>query len=98
MRRPLDWPRYMKARRLADGSIGYYWVPHERDVASGFTLRGEALGKSYGDAIERARMLNADLDAWRAGKGGERISTADRDLGRLAGFSSAIADRRPSNV
>ena len=44
MRRPLDWPRYMKARRLADGSVGYYWVPHERDVGDGFTLKGEAAG------------------------------------------------------
>jgi hypothetical protein len=65
MRRPLDWPRYMKARRLADGSVGYYWVPHERDVAAGFTLAGEPLGKNYGEAMERAQALNGHLDAWR---------------------------------
>jgi integrase len=89
MRRPLDWPRYMKARRLADGSVGYYWVPHERDVASGFTLRGEALGKSYGDAIERARMLNTNLDAWRAGKGGEK----DLDRGPRFGTLGWLFER-----
>jgi len=82
MKRPLDWPRYMKARRLADGSIGYYWVPHERDVAAGFALKGEPLGKSYGDAIERARMLNAHLDAWRRGKDGLR------DLDAMPGFGT----------
>src|ERR1700675_1267429 len=72
MRRPLDWPRYMKARRLADGSVGYYWVPHERDIAAGFTLKGEPLGKSYGEAIERARLLNGHLDSWRAGTDGAK--------------------------
>jgi integrase len=84
MRRPLDWPRYMKARRLADGSVGYYWVPHERDVANGFTLKGEALGKSYGDAIERARALNAHLDAWRGGRGGENNLDHGPRFGTLA--------------
>jgi hypothetical protein len=68
MKRPLDWPRYMKARRLAYGSVAYYWVPQERDAAAGFTLKAEPLGKSYGDAIERAQMLNAHLDAWREGR------------------------------
>jgi integrase len=68
MKRPLDWPRYMKARRLADGSVAYYWVPQERDVAVGFTLKAEPLGKSYGDAIERAQFLNAHLDGWREGR------------------------------
>ena len=69
MRRPLDWPRYMKERRLADGSVGYYWVPHERDIAAGFTLLGEALGRSYADAIARAAELNVHLDSWRAERG-----------------------------
>jgi hypothetical protein len=89
MKRPLDWPRYMKARRLADGSIGYYWVPHERDVAAGFTLKGEPLGKSYGDAIERARMLNAHLDAWRDGKGSSR----DLDHGPRVGTLGWMFER-----
>src|SRR5215471_662963 len=83
MRRPLDWPRYMKSRRLADGSTGYYWVPQERDAAAGFTLRGEPLGKSYGDAIERAQMLNAHLDAWRAGKDGARLLDEGPHFGTL---------------
>jgi len=69
VRRPLDWPRYMKERRLADGSVGYYWVPHERDIAAGFTLLGEALGRSYADAIARAAKLNVHLDSWRAERG-----------------------------
>jgi integrase len=83
MKRPLNWPRYMKARRLADGLIGYYWVPHERDVAAGFTLAGEPLGKSYGDAIERARVLNAHLDSWREGQSDQKRLDDDAQFGSL---------------
>jgi hypothetical protein len=74
----------MKARRLADGSVAYYWVPHERDVAAGFTLTGEPLGKRYADAIERAQFLNAHLDGWREGRGIERNLDQRPGFGTMA--------------
>jgi len=62
-----DWPRYMTTRPLADGGIAYYWVPRTADIRRGFTIRSEALGRDYASARDRAVMLNAHLDAWRAG-------------------------------
>lgn len=69
LRKPLDWPRYMVARRLRSSEISYYWTPRRRDLDQGFSIHGEALGSSYGAAIERAAALNAHLDAWRQGRG-----------------------------
>lgn len=89
VRRLLNWPRYMKERRLADGCVGYYWVPHERDVVAGFTLPGEALGRSYADAIARAAELNAHLDPWRAGRGQPK----DQDLSAKYGTVSWLFER-----
>jgi hypothetical protein len=71
----------MKAKPLRDGSIGYYWAPHERDRAAGFTLGPEALGKSYAAAAQRAAMLNEHLDAWR--EGGALPPGAEGDERRL---------------
>jgi hypothetical protein len=87
----------MKSRRLADGSIGYYWVPQERDAAAGFTLRGEPLGKSYGDAIERAALLNEHLDAWREGRGIERNLDHGPGFGTMAWLLSATCVPRLSS-
>jgi len=69
LRKPLDWPRYMVVRRLRNGDLAYYWTPRRKDLVDGFTIQGEALGCSYGDAIERAAALNLQLDAWRNGRG-----------------------------
>lgn len=84
MARAVGWPRYMKAKRLAGGSTAFYWAPQERDRRAGFTLGPEALGTDYAAACERATMLNAHLDAWRAGRdmpagahGDARIGTVD---------------------
>jgi hypothetical protein len=79
----------MKERRLADGFVSYYWVPHERYIAAGFTLRGEALGKHYADAIARAAELNAHLDSWRAGRGQPK----DLDLSARYGTLSWLLER-----
>ena len=68
MKREADWPRYMVARRLAGGRTGYYWVPHRRDLAAGFTFGNEKLGDDYAAACQKAAMLNEHLDAWRDGK------------------------------
>ena len=65
--KPLDWPRYMLAKRLRGGEFGYYWSPHRRDLAAGCPLRREALGSDYAGAIKRAAFLNVHLDAWRRG-------------------------------
>ena len=65
VKRAADWPRYMKIRRLAEGQSAFYWVPHERDRASGFKLAGEPLGSNFEAAAARARLLNEHLDSWR---------------------------------
>src|SRR5215813_14080131 len=69
LKRDLDWPRHMKAKRLKNGAKAYYWQPHGRDIAAGFTLHSEPLGQDFSAARERAIQLNAHLDAWRKGDG-----------------------------
>ena len=66
----------MKERRLADGSVAYYWVPRCQDRVEGFSITSEALGKRYATAVERAEFLNACLRDWRTGKrsGREAVS------------------------
>ena len=66
-----DWPRYMIAKRLKCGLAGYYWNARKGDIERGFTLHREALGSDYGVARVRAEQLNAHLDAWRTGRGGD---------------------------
>jgi integrase len=89
MRRPLNWPRYLRERRLGGGSIGYYWYPNKRDVAAGFMTSCEPLGDNYALAIERAILLNKQLDAWRAGVGAER----GLDLGPRFGTLTWLFER-----
>src|SRR5436190_22032478 len=79
----------MKERRLAGGSTGYYWYPHLRDLLAGFGTRCEPLGRDYGSAIERARMLNLHLDAWRAGRAGVK----DLDLSARFGTVAWLFER-----
>ena len=57
VKREANWPRYMKSKRLADGSVAYYWAPHERDRAAGFTL-----GRSRSAKITR-RQLSAQASS-----------------------------------
>jgi integrase len=64
----VDWPRYLVVRRLKKGDLAYYWTPRPKDLNDGFTIQCEALGPSYGAAIDRAATLNAHLDAWRQGR------------------------------
>jgi integrase len=73
----------MIEKRLAGGGTAYYWNPPNRDVAAGFTLDREALGPDYAAAIERARILNAHLDAWREGRGLAKIGEAQPGYGTL---------------
>jgi hypothetical protein len=67
--KPASWPKYMIEKRLSSGAVAYYWNPTKRDLDAGLTLHGEALGNSYGPAVERANELNRQLDAWRQGRG-----------------------------
>lgn len=73
MKRALDWPRYMKQKRLAGSAIAYYWEPPDYAKKGGFTLHGEPLGQVYSAARDRAMVLNEHLDAWRACRNGEVI-------------------------
>ena len=83
MKREANWPRYMKSKRLTDGAVAYYWAPHERDRASGFTLGPEPLGKDYAAAVIRAGLLNQHLDDWRDGKDVPQDSHGDRRVGTI---------------
>jgi len=79
-------------------TLAYYWTSRREDLRDGFTIQGEALGCSCGDAIERAGALNLQLDAWRRGRALAKASILDPALVRSLGFSSAIADHQPLPV
>ena len=79
----------MVVRRLTNGELAYYWTPRPKDLRDGFTIRGEALGCSYGDAIERVRVLNLHLDAWRRG----RCETKSLDIGPRFGTIAWVFER-----
>ncbi len=66
----MDLPAHVQAKALKSGRIAYYWSPHNRDVAAGLPLKREALGTDIEAAAQRARALNAGLQAWRDGRGG----------------------------
>ena len=83
MRRPANWPRYMLAKRLKDTRIAYYWSPHKRDLKAGCTLRREALGADYAEAIERAALLNRHLDSWRKGRDVPKDLDLSTDFGSM---------------
>ena len=80
----MAWPRYMIEKPLRDGSIGYFWNPHNRYVKGGFPLHREPLGKDFVQAIERANMLNANLDAWRQGRTSVHLEVAQPGYGTVA--------------
>jgi hypothetical protein len=59
--------RYLETRRLADGSIAYYYHPPKPAQNAGIALP-EALGKDPVAAAARAEEQNKRLDDWRDGK------------------------------
>jgi hypothetical protein len=61
-------PRYVQTRRLADGSIAYYWCRPWWARGADCQLKNEALGKHLDTLRERAEALNAKLDAWRTSR------------------------------
>lgn len=74
----------MVVRHLRNGELAYYWTPRRKDLRGGFTIPGEALGCSYGDAIERAGTLNLHLDAWRRGRVAAKDPDAEPKFGTVA--------------
>lgn len=89
--KPPDWPRYMVARRLADGSASYFWALRRVDREAGCALEPTPLGGDYGAARARAEELNAALDAWRTGKGGAAVPMR---VGVSTGGCTSIEQRR----
>jgi hypothetical protein len=87
IKRAADWPRYMTAKRMrgkaAAGRVASYWEPQTADRVAGFTMPAEALGTDYAAARDRAAMLNAHLDAWRAGKAEPRSLDAGAKAGTV---------------
>jgi hypothetical protein len=59
--------RHVRLKRLAAGAVAHYWEVPTKYRAKGCPLVGERLGGSEAEIIARAGMLNASLDAWRAG-------------------------------
>jgi hypothetical protein len=79
----------MLAKRLASGTISYYWNPPQRDIKAGFRLHREALGSDRRAAEARADELNRHLDDWRAGRG----EVKDLDLQPRAGTLDWLVER-----
>lgn len=97
--KPAGWPRYMQQKQLRDGSVAYYWSPQVRDLRKGCLVHPEALGPDYGAAIERARLLNVHLDAWRAGHGTQKLEPDRRGFGTVGWLfdryqKSSVYERR----
>jgi len=66
-------PRYLRAKRRADGTTGYFWErpswakpPAER-YGRLCPVDSEALGADLAAAIGKAELLNTMLDEWRLG-------------------------------
>jgi hypothetical protein len=78
----MGWPANMVEKSLADGSPSYYWNIHVRYARAGCPVHRQALGSDYAAATERAKMLNAQLDAWRCGRG------AVKDIDLQPGFGT----------
>lgn len=97
--KPVDWPRYMVAKKLARGRVAYFWSPRKADREAGCALDPTPLGSDYGAARARAEELNTALDEWRAGKGGlavmARVDTVNWWLHIYRRKTRAYAKLRP---
>lgn len=68
LKKPPGWPRYMDAKKLANGTTAYFWHVPSIYISQGCTLKSEPLGTDYALATHRCNeLLNPSLDAWRAG-------------------------------
>lgn len=99
--KPAGWPRYMRAKRLRDGRVAYYWEPPTAFLKQGFKGAAEALGFDYGSACERAAFLNTFIDEWRTGNGvsapekpaANTLAWLFRTYLRSAAFTKRVAKR-----
>ena len=60
-------PKYLRAKRLRSGCLGYFWAPPTWAAKRGCTVKAEPLGAAYNAAVERCELLNRQFDAWRTG-------------------------------
>ena len=60
-------PKYLRAKRLRSGCLGYFWAPPTWAAKRGCTVKAEPLGTAYNAAVERCELLNRQFDAWRTG-------------------------------
>jgi len=79
----MDLPQHMSQKRLASGGYAYYWRPRDSDIANGFTLTAEPLGKDMAAAITRAHQLNQHLSDWRMGRGAVKSLDNHSTVGSL---------------
>lgn len=84
MKKPLGWPRYLVAKRLINGAVGYFWRPQGRDLKADCPIHAEALGSDYGAAVDRANHLNLHLDSWRSGRGQSKSLDLSPRFGTVA--------------
>jgi hypothetical protein len=77
----LQLPRYVIAKRLADGTTGFYFTIPTRYRKMGCTIPNEPLGNEYAVACGpdgdggRAAALNGRFDEWWKAKNGEAIES-----------------------
>ena len=69
----LQLPRYVIAKRLAAGGVGFYYNVPGRYRRAGCVVANEPLGPDYSDACKRAETLNGLFDEWYAAKSGAHI-------------------------
>lgn len=80
----LRLPRYVIAKSLANGSIGFYFNIPTRYRKEGCTIPNEPLGNDYSVACGadgkggRAAALNGLLDEWLKLKAGEPVESIAR--------------------
>lgn len=64
-RKPKGWPKYMQEKRLASGTVAYYWGIPSWAREQGCTIESVALGADYGAAKQRCDdILNSAFGAW----------------------------------
>lgn len=79
---------FLVARKNKDGSTNYYWQPSATLAAAKW--QPQPLGKDEAAAIDAARIINKQVDQWKAGQAQPNIRARAAD-GTLA---RAIADYR----
>jgi hypothetical protein len=77
---PYTLPRFVRAKRLANGRVGFYWELTGYYRKIGCSIAGEPLGNDYVIACGadgnggRAAALNALFDEWRVIRAGEPVA------------------------